>query len=114
MQETRQYLALAYVDVWENIQIGCLFNHLLDHMSFPHPQSGEDQELEDDELRGHGVFGQVLERTTDIPRERDGQDQVYPMGDRAFGGCGHVDVFLVDQRTIPNCFSMLAIPYSTP
>jgi len=58
-------------------------------VAFPHPEAGEDDGGEEDEAGGAGVLGEVFEGAVDVADDGDGEDQVEPAEEGAFGEGGH-------------------------
>ena len=63
-------------------------------MAFPHPQSREDHDWEEDVAGWAGVVGKFFKRAIDVAEDRDAEDDVNPAKDRTLGDIFHDDFVL--------------------
>ncbi len=52
-------------------------------MTFPHPQTCQEHDGNEDEAGWEGVLRNLVKWTVDVAEDRDAEDQVYPAKDRA-------------------------------
>ena len=72
-------------------------------MAFPHPQSGNDHDGNENKPGLEGVVWNFVEGAIDISKDRNAEDEVNPAKNRSYGALAHeVDSLVCRTVSFPN------------